>query len=128
MTDRAHKQEYDVIRADYPSLPEWDALTEEQKEKVREANKEKWAFFHELGQAISTGGALPDPFGNKQVREPSQLAQESMNDCTDDTSWVFVQQTGEKWVVSVWDDPIEWTDTQGRGWHSKPDPRPEKRS
>lgn len=55
MTDSAHKQEYDAIRRDYPQLPEWDTLTEVQKENVREANREKWAFFDELGKKISSG-------------------------------------------------------------------------
>lgn len=65
MTDRAHKQEYDVIRSEHPQLPEWDALTEDQKEKVRAANRDKWAFFNDLGNAISSGGPLPDPLGRK---------------------------------------------------------------
>lgn len=55
MSDRHHKQEYDVIRREYPILPEWDTLTEDQKEKVRKANREKWNFFQDLGQKIGSG-------------------------------------------------------------------------
>lgn len=58
------------------------------------------------------------------MKKPSPEAEEGMNVSTDDTSWVFVQQTGEKWVMSVWDDPIDFTDKHGRGWHWEPDPRP----
>ncbi len=60
------------------------------------------------------------------IRTPSPEAESSMNSCTDDTSWVFVQQTGEKWVMSVWDDHVHFSDAQGRGWHWVPDPRPPK--
>lgn len=59
------------------------------------------------------------------MKEPSALAQENMNAARDDTSWVYVPSTQEKWVQAIWDDPVEWTDTHGRGWYHEdlPDPR-----
>ena len=57
--DLAHQREYDTVRADYPTIPPWEELTEDQKEKVRQANREKWRFFQDLGEAVRTGGELP---------------------------------------------------------------------
>lgn len=53
--DIAHINEYNLIREEHPHIPEWDALTDDQKVKVRAANEEKWNFFNELGKAISKG-------------------------------------------------------------------------
>lgn len=59
--DIAHRREYERLREEHTQLPEWTALTEEQRQNVRKANAKKWDFFKNLGDAIRTGGPLPKP-------------------------------------------------------------------
>lgn len=60
------------------------------------------------------------------MKAPTDVAKDGMNRSTDDTSHVFVRDTGELWVRSVWMDEVDWIDSHKRGWHWKPDPRPPK--
>lgn len=50
--DHWHITEYNSLRLEYPQLPLWEELSEDQKEKVREANREKHRFFEEIANSI----------------------------------------------------------------------------
>lgn len=51
--DLAHRREYESVRDAHPAeLPEWTALTEDQRQKVRDANQWKWEFFRDLGEKL----------------------------------------------------------------------------
>lgn len=62
--DDWHIQQYDRIRADHPQLPEWDDLSEDKKANIRAANERNRKFINDLGEAIRSGGTLPDPFAD----------------------------------------------------------------
>jgi hypothetical protein len=52
MSDEYHKALYDRVRADYPSIPAWEDLTDEQKARMRAANAEYTGFMNDLGNKI----------------------------------------------------------------------------
>lgn len=61
--DAWHKQQYEAVIAwTGHNAPAWDDLTEEQRENIRAANRDQQTFMNALGEAIATGGPLPDPF------------------------------------------------------------------
>jgi len=60
------------------------------------------------------------------TKAPSSVALASMETCTDDTSCVYVQNTGELWGRALLAPP-HYTDAKGRGWLQYADPRPPKK-
>ena len=63
MTDNWHKQQYEqaLKSVDYAG-PAWEELTEQQRENIRQTNRDHQKFMNDLGAAIATGGPLPDLF------------------------------------------------------------------
>ena len=63
MDDAWHKSEYErVMQSSGTKLRiPWEELQEHQKEGVRKANLANKEFMDKLGDAIRTGGPLPNP-------------------------------------------------------------------
>lgn len=66
IVEMGHAREYERLRPRHPELPPWESLTDEQREKVRAANREHRKYMNDLGEAIRTGGPYPDPFGGRK--------------------------------------------------------------
>lgn len=60
--DAWHRKQYNMVRQAHPEIPDWESLTDEQREKVRAANNAARDFMDAVSRAIITGGPLPNPF------------------------------------------------------------------
>lgn len=64
MRDEHLRRDYERVRAANPeaNLPAYDDMTDEQRESHRQSHDRLHGFMSRLGDAIRTGGDLPDPF------------------------------------------------------------------
>lgn len=58
--ERHHKSQYDSVRELYPgrNLPEWEDLSEEERERIRGVNKAHAKEMQDFGQAIREGRSV----------------------------------------------------------------------
>jgi glutaredoxin-related protein len=64
---RALKADYEAVRVAHPeaNLKPYDELNDDEKAKHEAVYEDTHNFFQRLGESISTGGPLPDPFDRK---------------------------------------------------------------
>jgi hypothetical protein len=54
--DLGHRREYEnALAVAGRTGPDWNDLTEEQRERIREHNREFWKDMHDLGEEIRRG-------------------------------------------------------------------------